>query len=67
VHIRDVMTAPPRLAGLTDARDHLWRARHELLTAGYGPWVDGLVELIDAIALEIDWLSSEEDDRQAPA
>lgn len=61
------MAAPPRLVGLTDAKDYLWRARHELLTAGYGPWVDGLVELIDAIALEIEWLSSEEDDRQAQA
>jgi hypothetical protein len=49
----------PKLAGLTDARDHLWHARHELLAAGYGPWVDNLIELIDAIALEIEWLSSE--------
>jgi hypothetical protein len=56
----------PRLLGLSDAKDHLWRARHELLTAGYGSWGENLVELIDAIALEIDWLSHEEGDRGLP-
>jgi hypothetical protein len=65
--IRGVMGDAPRLVGLSDARDHLWRARHELLTAGYGSWVGNLVELIDAIALEIEWLSSEDGDRGSPA
>lgn len=66
-HIPRVMGDAPRLIGLTDARDHLWQARHELLTAGYGSWVGNLIELIDAIALEIEWLSSEESDPGTPA
>jgi hypothetical protein len=48
-----------RLAGLSGASGHLLRAREELLTAGYGLWAGGLIELLDAIALEIEWLSSE--------
>jgi hypothetical protein len=54
-----LMSDPRRLAGLADASDHLWRARHELLSAGYGLWVGNLLELIEAISLEIEWLSRE--------
>jgi hypothetical protein len=49
-----------RVTGLTDATGHLWSARHELMAAGYGSWTDALLELIDTIRLEIDWLSSED-------
>jgi hypothetical protein len=65
MHNARVMADIPRLTGLADARDHLWRARHELLTAGYEPWLDNLIDLIDTIALEIDWLSSEGDRPEA--
>ena len=49
-----------RLAGLSDASGHLWRARVELMSAGYGLWAGALIELLDAIALEVEWLSNEE-------
>jgi hypothetical protein len=55
-----VMADLQRLVGLTDATWHLCRARDELLAAGYGSWAGGLLELFDAIALEIDWLSTED-------
>jgi hypothetical protein len=55
-----VMADVQRLVGLADATGHLWRARDELLAVGYGSWAGGLIELLDAIALEIEWLSSEE-------
>ena len=57
----------PRLVGLADATEHLWEARQVLVEAGYGSWAGGLVELIDTIRLEIDWLSSGETDPPVPA
>ena len=62
-----VMADVQRLVGLADATGHLWRARDELLAAGYGSWAGGLAELLDAIALEIEWLSDEESDPGAVA
>lgn len=59
MHNPPVMSDARRLAGLADASDHLWRARHLLLSAGYGRWVTDLLELIETITLEIDWLSGE--------
>jgi hypothetical protein len=56
-----------RLVGLSDATEHLWRARHELLSAGYPTWASGLIELLDTIALEIEWLSSEDKGPEALA
>jgi hypothetical protein len=56
-----------RLVGLTDATWHLSRARDELLAAGYASWAGGLLELFDTIALEIEWLSTEEKDPGAAA
>jgi hypothetical protein len=32
------------------------------VTAGYGDWVGRVAELLDAIALEIRWLSTDEKD-----
>jgi hypothetical protein len=55
-----VMANIERLAGLSDASGYLLRARAELLSAGYGLWTGALIELLDAIALEVEWLSSEE-------
>ena len=49
-----------RLVGLAEASEHLWRAREDLVTAGYGDWVPRVAELLDAIALEIRWLSTDE-------
>jgi hypothetical protein len=49
-----------RLVGLAEASEHLWRAREDLVTAGYGDWVGRVAELLDAIALEIRWLSTDE-------
>jgi len=51
-----------RLVGLAEASEHLWRAREDLVTAGYGDWVGRVAELLDAIALEIRWLSTDEKD-----
>ena len=51
-----------RLVGLAEASEHLWRAREDLVTAGYGDWVGRVAELLDAIVLEIRWLSTEEKD-----
>jgi hypothetical protein len=51
-----------RLVGLAEASEHLWRAREDLVTAGYGDWVPRVAELLNAIALEIRWLSTEEKD-----
>jgi hypothetical protein len=51
-----------RLVGLADASEHLWRARQDLVTAGYGDWVGRVAELLDTIALEIRWLSTDEKD-----
>jgi hypothetical protein len=51
-----------RLVGLAEASEHLWRAREDLVTAGYGDWVPRVAELLKAIALEIRWLSTEEKD-----
>jgi hypothetical protein len=67
VHIRRDMHDGPKLAGLTDAKDHLWQARHELLAAGYESWLGNLIELIDAVVLEIEWLSTEEREPGATA
>jgi hypothetical protein len=50
------------LVGLAEASEHLWRAREDLVTAGYGDWVGRVAELLDAIALEIRWLSTDEKD-----
>lgn len=61
-----VMSDVPRLTGLADASDHLWRARHELLSAGYGLWVGDLAELIETIRMEIEWLSHEGNSPEAP-
>lgn len=51
-----------RLVGLAEASEHLWRAREDLVTAGYGDWVGRVAELLGAIALEIRWLSTEQKD-----
>ena len=51
-----------RLVGLAEASEYLWRAREDLVTAGYGDWVGRVAELLDAIALEIRWLSTDEKD-----
>ena len=56
-----------RLVGLAEASEHLWRAREDLVTAGYGDWVGRVAELLDAIALEIRWLSTDEKDGSAGA
>jgi len=54
-----------RLVGLAEASEHLWRAREDLVTAGYGDWVGRVAELLDAIALEIRWLAMDEKDPDA--
>jgi hypothetical protein len=64
MHKPAVMEEARRLANLSDAGDHLRHAHHELLSAGYGLWVDNLLELLEAITLEMEWLAQEGDDAQ---
>jgi hypothetical protein len=56
-----------RLAALTDVSEHLRQAQHDLLSAGYGMWVEDLLRFIETITLEMEWLSSEADDDQPAA
>lgn len=52
------------LVGLADASEYLARAREELLTVGYGGWIQPLADLIDAIGIEIEWLATDVGDRE---
>ena len=38
-----------RLAALTDVSEHLRQAQHDLLSAGYGMWVEDLLRFIETI------------------
>ena len=50
---------PP--AVLLDVSEHLWRAQDDLLSAGYGLWVEDLLRFLETVTLEIEWLSNEPD------
>ena len=56
-----------RLAVLTEVSEHLRQAQHDLLSAGYGMWVEDLLRFVETITLEMEWLSSEPDDDQPAA
>ena len=65
MHNPPIMADARRLANLSDAGDHLRHAQHELLSAGYGLWVDNLLDLLEAITLEMEWLAQEGDSTQS--
>jgi hypothetical protein len=67
MHNRRVMGDARKLAVLSDVSEHLKHAQHDLLSAGYGLWIDDLLHLMETITLEMEWLAREGDDHQAAA